>query len=404
MNRDIYLYIWSDLARAKSMIFLSGPRQAGKTTLARKISESFPNSLYFNWDLDTNKKRLIENPTFFTDLERKDHSIPLITLDEIHKYNHWKNYLKGIYDEFSEKYKFLVLGSGRLNVFQKGGDSLAGRYFLFNLWPLTLAELLNKRLSFKDFMNRPLSFIPFDSKANEIWDQLSRLSGFPEPYLGGNEADYRRWSHAYRKQLIREDIRNMTQIKKIDPVEILFSLLPSRIGNPLSVLSLARDIQVSPKATQQWINIFELFYLVFSLKPWTRKISRAITKERKLYLFDYAEIPDPAAKFENMIALELLRAVSNWNDLGLGRFDLSYIRNREKEEVDFLISENHKPFLLVEAKTSDGNASKNILKFQTALNIPAVQLVKDGDTCRLISNGKQQVLVVTATRWLPLLP
>lgn len=253
-------------------------------------------------------------------------------------------------------------------------------------------------------MNNPLAFNPTDSRANEAWRQMARLSAFPEPYLGGNEADYRRWSHTYRKQLIREDIRNMAQIKKIDPVEILFSLLPSRIGRPISILSLARDVQVSPKATQQWLKIFESFYLVFTLKPWTRKISRAITKERKLYLFDYAEIPDPAAKFENMVALELLRAISNWNDLGLGHFSLHYLRNREKEEVDFLISEDHKPILLVEAKLSDGNVSKNLLKFQGRLNVPAVQLVQDTDTCKLIPNGGRQVLVATATRWLPLLP
>ena len=404
MKRNLYLNIWADLIRAKSMVFLSGPRQAGKTTLARQISENFTNPLYFNWDLDANKKKLVENPSFFTSLERKDASLPLIILDEIHKYNHWKNYLKGIYDEFSGEYKFLVLGSGRLNVFQKGGDSLAGRYFLFNLWPLTLAELSNKRLSFKDFIHNPLAFTPPDSGVKDAWKQMSRLSGFPEPYLGGNEEDYRRWASTYRKQLIREDIRNMTQIKKIDPVEILFSMLPSRIGSPLSVLSLAQDIQVSPKAAQEWIKIFESFYLVFTLKPWTKKITRAITKERKLYLFDYAEIPDPAAKFENMVALELLRAVSNWNDLGLGHFSLHYLRNREKEEVDFLISENHKPILLVETKLSDGNVSKNLLKFQAALNIPAVQLVQNTETCRLISNGKQQILVTTATHWLPLLP
>lgn len=404
MRRDIYLKIWADLVRAKSMVFLAGPRQSGKTTLAEQISKDFTNSLYFNWDLDTSKKQLVENPTFFESLERKDTSIPLIIFDEIHKYARWKNYLKGIYDHFRNKYKFLVLGSGRLNVFQKGGDSLVGRYFIFNMWPLTLAELAKKQLSFKEFMQNPLTFTPLNPSAKTTWDSMSRLSGFPEPFLGGSEADYRRWSQIYRKQLIREDIRNLTLIKKVDPVEILFSLLPSRIGSPLSILSLARDVQVSPKATSQWMNIFESFYLIFSLKPWTRKINRAIKKERKIYLFDYAEIPDPAAKFENMTALELLRAISNWNDLGLGHFDLHYLRNREKEEVDFLISNNNNPFLLVETKLSDNHVSKTLVKFQTTLNVPAVQLIQTSETCKLISNGNQQLLVAGATRWLPLLP
>lgn len=205
------------------MIFLTGPRQSGKTTLACMIAPKFPNSVYFNWDLVTNKRVLIEKPTFFEEVERKDASTPLVTFDEIHKYKQWKNYLKGIYDEFFEKYKFLVLGSGRLNVFQKGGDSLAGRYFMFSLWPLTLAELSGRRRSFDEFMKNPLQVGPEDNSLEKTWEQLSHLSGFPEPYLSGKETFYRRWSNNYGQQLIREDIRNMTGIKNVDSVEVLFS-------------------------------------------------------------------------------------------------------------------------------------------------------------------------------------
>jgi uncharacterized protein len=181
-------------------------------------------------------------------------------------------------------------------------------------------------------------------------------------------------------------------------------LLPSRIGSPLSVLSLAKDLQVSPNAVDHWIRIFESFYLVFTLKPWTQKISRAIKKERKLYLYDYADVQDRAAKFENMVALELLRAVSNWNDYGLGRFELHYIRNRAGEEVDFVISDNRTPIFLVETKLSEGTFSKTLLRFQDILHVPVVQLVQDIDICRLISNGNQQALLATASRWLPQLP
>src|ERR1044071_2326129 len=183
INRELYQKIWKDLAREKSMIFLAGPRQAGKTTLAQMIASTFTNQVYFNWDLITNKKLLIEKPTFFEEINRKDASTPLVIFDEIHKYRKWKNYLKGVYDQFKGEYKFLILGSGRLNVFQKGGDSLAGRYFLFNLWPFTLAELANKRASFKDFVRDPL-IVRGGDESQPIWDQLSTLSGFPEkkPY------------------------------------------------------------------------------------------------------------------------------------------------------------------------------------------------------------------------------
>lgn len=215
---------------------------------------------------------------------------------------------------------------------------------------------------------------------------------------------YRRWTESYRKQLIREDIRDATEIWQIDLVETLFTLLPARAGNPLALLSLFRDLQVSPNTIQSWIRTFENFYLVLLIPPWTKKLARAIKKEKKLYLFDYAEIRDPAAKFENMVALELLRAVSDWNDLGLGRFNLHYARNREKEEVDFVISESHEPVLLVEAKLSETNASPSLLKFQNKFNVPTVQLVQTQDVCKILINGSQKTMVVTASRWLPSLP
>ena len=93
-RREPYLKIWQDLARDKSMVFLTGPRQAGKTTLAQIISRSFSNNLYFNWDIAHHRTRLINNPSFFEAVERKDSSTPLIVFDEIHKYKDWKNYLK----------------------------------------------------------------------------------------------------------------------------------------------------------------------------------------------------------------------------------------------------------------------------------------------------------------------
>jgi hypothetical protein len=400
MERKLYQKIWDELSAEKPMIFLAGPRQAGKTTLARMVSSTFSNSIYFNWDLVTNKRLLIEKPTFFQDINRKDNSLPLVVFDEIHKYKKWKNYLKGVYDEFSDQYKFLVLGSGRLNIFQKGGDSLAGRYFLFTLLPLTLAELGQRRRPFDALIKNPLELPDSDKSLESEWRQLSRVGGFPEPYLSGKETFYRKWSTGYGQQLIREDIRNLTAIKDVDSMEVLFSLLPSRIGSPLSLASLARDVQVSFNSIRDWLEIFESFFLVFRIPSWGKKISRAITKEKKLYLYDYAHIPNEPEKFENMVALELWRAVSNWNDLGLGDFGLHYVRNKEKEEVDFLLTSGHNPILLVEAKLSDTAPAKSLLKFQSALNVPAVQLVNKPDIHKVFSNHGLQTLVVTASRWL----
>jgi hypothetical protein len=387
------------------MVFLSGPRQTGKTTMARMISAGFPNTLYCNWDIHADKTRLLENPAFFEEVKRKDSSTPFIIFDEIHKYRDWKNYLKGIYDGYHEKYLFLVTGSGRLDMYQKGGDSLAGRYLLFHLWPFTIAELAEKNRSVEDFLGNPLHLtIEQTDEIQTIWSRMEEMSGFPEPFLANRAASYRRWSQTYAARIIREDIRDLTDIKSVTHMETLYALLPSRIGSPLSVTSLAEILHSSYNAVRGWLDIFERFFLVFSISPWTEKVARAIQKERKYYLWDIPRITDPAARFENMVAIELWRAVTCWNDRGLGNFSLHFVRNKEKEEVDFLIANEHKPLVLIEVKLSDIKPAQALMKFQRMLGIPAIQLTRTGDTFRLFSNDSLSLLVAPAPQWLSHLP
>jgi hypothetical protein len=187
-------------------------------------------------------------------------------------------------------------------------------------------------------------------------------------------------------------------------LETLYYLLPSKVGSPLSVPSLASDLRVSYNSIRNWLSVFELFFLVFSISPWTKKISRAIQKERKIYLWDIPRIKDKSSQFENMVAVELYRAVSQWNDLGFGTFSLHFIRNKEKQEVDFLIADQGKPVLLIEAKISDSQPSPALRKFQDNLQIPAVQLTEDLQGYRIISNKSQKILIAPAYQWLSQLP
>jgi predicted AAA+ superfamily ATPase len=405
IERDMYVRIWQELSAEKNMVFISGPRQAGKTTLSKIIARSFVNNLYFNWDIAEHRALFFENPSFFEGIERKDNSVPLIILDEIHKFRDWKNYLKGVYDRYHEDYKFLITGSGRLDIYQKGGDSLAGRYYIFHIFPFTIAELGKTRSSIKAFLNKPLEINKDIGKdIKEKWDMAANLSGFPEPYLSGKITTYRRWSTTYSHQLIREDIRDLLDIKSVTDIETLYMLLPSRVGSPLSITSLANDIKVSYNSIRSWLSVFERFFLVFSISTWTGKISRAIQKERKVYLWDYPKIKDASARFENMVAAELFRAVTLWNDSGYGDFSLHFIKNKEKQEVDFLIANSREPFLLVETRLTDTQPSKPLLTFQRALNIPAVQLINDGKGYRLMSNNKNKILIAPAYKWLPHLP
>jgi len=406
-DRVIYQQLWKELLSEKPMVFISGPRQVGKTTFAREIiAKTFKNNTYLNWDIIENKKTLIENPTFFEQINRVDDSTPLVIFDEIHKYKNWKNYLKGVYDQFSNDYKFLVSGSGRLDLYQKGGDSLAGRYLEFHLFPFTVAELSGRKKVFSEFIKDPLARFDFNPHKNtrRAWQELFELGGFPEPFTKGKKTFWMKWSQTYGRQIIREDIRSIIDLKNIDNMEILFSLMPSKIGSPMSINNIAGDLQVAFETVKNWLRLFDLFYLTFQIRPWSHKISRAIVKEKKVYLFNYPLIQEKSARFENMVALELFRAVNNWNEHGYGRFTLNYIRNKEKNEVDFLIADNDKPILLLETKLSDDSAAKSLVNFQSLLNIPSIQLVNKEGVLKYIRNGRNKILIVTAHQWLSSLP
>ena len=405
MNRSSYVELWRALDGFKPMVFMAGPRQTGKTTLAKQIAAGFSNSVYFNYDIPEDQRQLIASPRFYENMNRADDTPPLVVLDEIHKYPRWKNYLKGAYDRDAGRYHFLVSGSGRLDVRQKGGDSLAGRYLLFHLWPFTLSELSGVKRTLAAFLKNPLEIDTSDSKGRRrIWDELARWSGFPEPYLKASDAFHLLWSRTYAKQIVREDILSIMHLQKVGHIELLLSLLPERVGSPLSLNQIAGALGVSFDSIKSWVGVLDDFFLTFRLLPWTRKLARAILKETKLYLMNPALVPDDGARFENQVALELRKAVAGWNERGQGEFSLHYVRTKEGEECDFLLVRDHAPFLLIETKLSTTDVSPSLRKLQNLLGVPGIQLVNRPGIYKRISDDHLPVVITSAENWLPCLP
>ena len=301
---------------------------------------------------------------------------PLIILDEIHKYSKWKTLIKGNYDKFRKEHKFLVTGSARLDVYRKGGDSLQGRYHHYRLHPFTYAECCQLKIKpYEIFAELNCD----DSDNRKELEALYYFGGFPEPLIAQNPRDLRRWHKEKLERLFREDIRDMESIRDISSMELLRDLLPEKVGSPFSINSIREDLEVSHKAVTHWMKILESFYYQYRIYPFTSRKFRSLKKEPKLYLWDWSEVVNEGARFENCVVSHLLKFVHFLQDHGGYDAQLCYLRDREKREVDFLVVVGGKPWFACEAKVNDTMISPHLRYFNERLNIPfCYQVNRDG--------------------------
>ena len=337
----------------RQMLLLMGPRQVGKTTTARASAAAIGASTYFSWDNADHRRTLLAGPQAIAvalGLDRLREDVPVCVLDEIHKYGKWKGLLKGLFDSYGEGVRFLVTGSARLDVFKAGGDSLMGRYFPYRMHPLSVAELVSVEPP-GDMLIRPPQQVD-----EPRFLALIRHGGYPEPFLRDSDRFWRRWSATRSQQLMKEDLRDLTQVRELGQVEMLAELIADRVGQLVSYSSLSRDIGASVDSIRRWVRTLESLYYCFSVRPWHVNVTRSLRKEPKYFLWDWSQVRDPGARAENMVASALLKAVHVWSDRGQGSFDLCFIRDKEKREVDFVVVRDGEPWFLVEVKRS-GNAS-----------------------------------------------
>jgi hypothetical protein len=348
------------------MVFIGGPRQVGKTTLALSLlgegaDETHP--AYFNWDDPRSAARVrrLELPP----------GEPLLILDEIHKYARWRNLVKGIYDTEKSRRRIVVTGSARLDYYRKGGDSLASRYRYFRLHPFSLREL------------NP-------SPTRSDVDALLHFGGFPEPLLHQDDRELRIWQRDRIARVVRDDLRDLEQVREISLVEQLVDLLPARVGSPLSIKSLREDLEVDHKTVERWLTILENLYLCFRISPFGPAKVRAVKKERKLYLWDWSMTPEGGPRFENLVASQLLKYCHFTEDTEGHAMELRFLRDTDKREIDFVVLRDRKPLFAVECKSGDRAVSPTIRYFAERTSIPRFFQVHLGD--RHFETGSAAVL------------
>lgn len=388
----------------RQMRFVAGPRQVGKTTLARSFLEQLKMSkMYYNWDLRKTRDAFRNDPYFFeTFVYDYSGQGPLwICFDEIHKMPKWKNILKDYFDKFEQYCRFIVTGSARLDWFRRSGDSLAGRYFLFRLFPLSLSELSGEKplkvkedQSAEEFIERKLAKVSYKA---DMLEQLLRFSGFPEPCLKANSAFHRRWQRDMVDRLVREDVRDLTRIMDVENVATVMNLLPERVGSLLSLNAIREDMSISYTAVKNCISALQLSYAIFLVSPYSLKIARAIKKEKKCYFFDWTRCPDKSRRFENYIAVELKSMIEIWNDQGVGDYRLCFVRTKEGKETDFLVVKDQKPWCLFEAKLKDQMIENHHAKQAKLLgDIPVVQICYDN---KILKKTGNKLFRISASRF-----
>jgi len=371
MKRYLDKYIQQDLKR--KIVLLTGPRQAGKTTLSKMLKESFD---YFNYDNAEHRLSLLEKSW--------DRSRELIIFDELHKLKNWKSWLKGIYDTESIPPSIIVTGSAKLDIYRKVGDSLAGRFFEFRLHPFDLKEIKNAQGK---------------EGLEEILDRLMKIGGFPEPYLEGDQTYYNRWKRSHLDVILKQDLVDLENMRQITSIETLIQLLRKKVGSPISYTSLAEDLQCSDKTVKRWLAMLETLYVVFKIFPFHKNISRSILKSPKYYFFDNGQVIDePGLKLENLVACSLLKEIHFREDCMGEKWDLYYLRNKDGREIDFFVTKGERPALMIEVKWSDEERSSNFSSFEKYLaGAKKVQIVKELKREKTYPDGTE---IRSAQNWL----
>lgn len=358
------------------MVLLAGPRQCGKTTLAKSLLDE--RGVYLNWDIAKDRKviRDIAWP--------KDAS--LVVLDELHKAPKWKNLLKGVADQFGNRPPVLVTGSARLDAFRRTGDALTGRSYFYRLHPIDVAE---SRL-----------FLQNRDPSSRV-HRLLQAGGFPEAFLEPAEAA--RLRNDRMDLVTREDLRDLSRIRSWRGPADLVELLRERVGGAVNYDSLAQALGISPPTAKSWVELLEKLYLIFLLPPYSRSLSRSIRKDRRVYFLDCSAAYDETggAKLENLAACCLLKFIQFRKDAAGESWELFYLRDKEGREVDFVVTLNRRVHWLIEVKASDGAVSPS-LSYYTRKLAPreSLQLVLNLER----PQERAGIKILSLGKWLDALP
>ena len=326
----------ASLAGMFPIVSLTGPRQSGKTTLARA---TFPGYAYVNLENLDDRLAAEEDPLRFL----RPHSGTGIIVDEVQKVPSLFSYLQNIVDESGEMGKYILTGSQNFLLLEKITQSLAGRVAVCNLLPLGLSELIDA-----DLLDGDLNRVMFTGGYPVLFDRR-----VPAP-------DY---FPSYIQTYIERDVRGISNIGNLSTFQRFVKLCAGRVGQLLNLSNLGTELGINYKTVRSWISILEASYLVFLLQPYHNNFNKRIVKQPKLYFFDSGllcallDIQSPEQLdshylrgniFESFIVAEHIKS-----RLHAGRRPNAFFwRNSTGHEVDLILEANAQLFA-VEIKSGE---------------------------------------------------
>jgi predicted AAA+ superfamily ATPase len=322
-----------DVAKEYNVVTILGPRQSGKTTLAK---ECFPDYSYVNLEEPESRKFAGEDPKAFLDL----YKTPLI-LDEIQKVPELLSYIQVYGDKSNKPGEYILTGSHQPRLHEAISQSLAGRTAILNLLPFSISELRDFKLSMSwaDYVYR--GFLP------RLYDRKMKETRF-----------YRNYFQTY----VERDVRQMINVNSLIAFENFMRLLAGRVGQVLNLSSLSNDVGVSSTTLKEWLSVLEASFIIYKLPPYFKNIGKQVIKSPKIYFMDTGllcyllgitsskqVLRDSlrGSLFENLVIIDLLKRKFNYGEDA----EFYFFRDSKGHEVDLII-EKSKTLIPVEIKSA----------------------------------------------------
>ena len=347
---------------SRTMALVSGPRHVGKTVTCRRHADA-----RCDWDDPADRELVLAGPARLSaglGADRLSKTFPVVLFDELHRYPRWKPLLRRLDDARGARLRFIVAGSGRLDA-DRGRDRLTGRHLAYRMHPFSVAETVRRDLPDPRRVTRP----PATGDTADF-EALWRHGGYPEPFLRRDSRFSRRWRARRLEQLVREDIRDLTQVRQRDQMHLLAERLARTSARPLVYGTLAAQVGVAVDTLRRWVDALCGLHLGFLIRPWARGVPRSLRREPRWFLRDWAGIGDAGDRAETFVACHLLKAVEGWSDLGLGRFELGYLRDKEKRQADFVVVRDGRPWFVADAARRPGPVGAALAYYQAQLGAP----------------------------------